>query len=84
MHLVEPDSLAYLPTVEVNVPATQAVQFVEPAVLVILPAGQWEQAADPGETLYIPATHCVHGPPSAPVLPALQVQELKLKAPGLE
>jgi hypothetical protein len=34
--------------------------------------GQAVQAADPGDVLYLPATHAVHVPPSGPENPALQ------------
>jgi len=41
-------------------------------------AAQLMHAADPGIALYFPATHCEHGPPSAPDEPGLQVQCLKI------
>ena len=37
-------------------------------------AGQLLQFASPAELLYLPATHAVHVPPSAPDQPAMQVQ----------
>ena len=42
------------------------------------------QAADPVDVLYFPATHAVHGPPSGPVDPALQVQLVKAALPAGE
>jgi hypothetical protein len=41
------------------------------------PARQLLQLALPAQPLYLPATHAVHAPPSAPDHPALQVQLLK-------
>jgi hypothetical protein len=42
------------------------------------------QAADPVDTLYLPATHAVQLPPSGPVDPALQVQLVKAALPAGE
>jgi hypothetical protein len=41
-------------------------------------AGQLLQFASPAGLLYLPATHAVHVPPSAPDQPALQVQSVIL------
>jgi hypothetical protein len=49
-----------------------------------VPAPQSVHAADPVVTLYFPATHAAHGPPSGPVDPALQVQFAKAPLPGGE
>ena len=42
------------------------------------------QATDPVDVLYFPATHAVHGPPSSPVDPVLQVQFVKAALPASE
>ena len=50
------------------------------AVAVVLPAGDVlepehpSHAALPDASLYVPAAHSAHGPPSGPDVPALQVQ----------
>ncbi len=49
----------------------ERTQFAEQAV----------QAADPIDALYFPAAHAVHGPPSGPEYPALQVQFAKAELP---
>lgn len=49
-----------------------------------LPVAQSAHAAVPGRGLYLPATHCVQGPPSAPVEPALQVQSTCASLPAGE
>ena len=43
--------------------------------------GQSLQTADPVNVLYLPATHALHVPPSAPEYPALQVQLIKDELP---
>mgnify|MGYP007083791800 CR=1 FL=1 len=55
-----------------------------PTVGEYCPATQLLHAADPNTILYFPATHEVHGPPSGPVEPALQVQSVETKLPVRE
>jgi len=40
------------------------------------PVSQLVHGVEPVEFLYLPATHCTHGPPFAPSNPALQVQSV--------
>ena len=59
-------------------------------VLIILPAVENElarqdvQRADPRLALYVPAKHCKHVPPSAPVYPALQIHAVMAVLPAGE
>ena len=46
-----------------------------------MPAAQSTHAADPVTVLYFPVAQKVHGPPSGPVHPALQVHAVKLLLP---
>jgi hypothetical protein len=46
--------------------------------------GQLMQRADPVNTLYFPATHTEHVPPSGPDEPALQVHRIKAELPAIE
>ena len=55
-----------------------------PTAVEYVPAPQSVQTADPVNALYLPATHAVHGPPSAPENPALQVQFVKFVLPAGE
>jgi hypothetical protein len=57
-----------------------------PTAVEYIPPPQVEQAADPANTLYVPATHAAHEPPSGPVDPTLQVQLVtaELRAGELE
>jgi hypothetical protein len=48
-----------------------------PSVVEYFPALQSMHMADPSITLYFPETQCVHGPPSGPDDPLLQVQFFK-------
>jgi hypothetical protein len=64
---------------------TLHVELVEaPTAVEYVPAAQSEQAAFPVNTLYFPATHAVHGAPTGPVDPALQVQSVKSALPAGE
>jgi hypothetical protein len=45
----------------------QVSDVAAPAVLEYLPIAQSVQASDPAESLYLPATHASHAPPSGPV-----------------
>jgi hypothetical protein len=47
---------------------------VAPIEVEYFPVTQFVHAAVPVSGLYVPATHCVHGPPFDPDAPALQVQ----------
>jgi hypothetical protein len=61
------------------------VEFAEaPIAVEYVPAAQSEQVAAPLNTLYFPAAHAVHGPPSGPVDPALQVQSVEAALPAGE
>ena len=58
-------------------PASQTehvASAVAPSVLEYLPGAQSLHCAGPVSALYLPATHIVHGPPSRPEDPLLQVQ----------
>mmetsp|Transcript_16478 Transcript_16478/g.39524 ORF Transcript_16478/g.39524 Transcript_16478/m.39524 type:complete len:259 (+) Transcript_16478:593-1369(+) len=56
-----------------NEPARQAEQSPGPSAL-NLPVGQTLQGPHPVPSLYEPAAHSTHTPPSGPLKPALQVQ----------
>lgn len=72
---------AVLPAGDVP-PAPHAVQAaVAPTVPEYVPTAQSVHAAFPLLVLYLPATHAEHGPPSAPVYPALQVQAPEAELP---
>ena len=55
-----------------------------PAAAEYVPAPQSVQVAVPVNVLYFPATHAVHGPPSGPENPALQVHAVTLPGGALE
>jgi hypothetical protein len=57
------------------------VLVVAPDAIEYVPAPQSEHVAAPVDVLYFPATHRLHGPPSGPVDPALQVQLAKVPLP---
>ena len=64
---------------------TKHVEIAEdPTAVEYVPAAQSEQVAFPVNVLYLPATHAVHGSPSCPVHPALQVQLAKVPLPAGE
>ena len=46
--------------------------------------GQLEHSALPAVSLYLPATHAVHSPPSGPVYPALHLQSVNVSLPAVE
>lgn len=48
------------------------------------PVAQDAHAAEPVAFLKLPMAHAVHGPPSAPVYPALQTQSLRAVLPAGE
>jgi hypothetical protein len=52
-----------------------------PVAAEYVPAPQSVHTDDPVVPLYFPATHAVHGPPSGPIDPALQVQFVKAALP---
>jgi hypothetical protein len=52
--------------------------FAVPTAAEYVPTPQSVQVAAPVNVLYFPATHAVHGPPSGPENPALQVQAVTL------
>ena len=47
---------------------------ISPVPVEYLPASQSEQATEPFTSLYVPAAHGEHEPPSGPVYPKLQLQ----------
>lgn len=53
--------------------ARHVAAVVAPAVAEYMPAAQSSHTALPVVVLYLPATHVVHGPPSGPEKPLLQV-----------
>ena len=55
--------------------------LVAPVAAEYVPAPQSVHAADPVDTLYFPASHAVHVPPTGPVDPALQVHFVKAELP---
>ena len=57
------------------------LDVVSPEVVEYVPLTQRAQDAEPGEILYMPATHSEHGPPSGPEEPALQVQAVAMRLP---
>jgi hypothetical protein len=61
-------------------PTPQFVQLaldIAATVAEYLPIGQLLHVNVPVDALYFPATHAVHGPPSGPVKPRLQVQAVR-------
>jgi hypothetical protein len=56
----------------------------DPTAVEYVPAVQLLQRAEPVDALYLPASHAVHGPPSGPVDPALQMQLVKAALPAGE
>ena len=54
-------------------PSWQSLEEVLPSID-DLPSGQSLHAADPDTSLYLPASHAAHAPPSGPVYPTLHVQ----------
>ena len=67
------------------VPAGQfehASELSRPVDMEYLPGAQLLHSSFPGGILYLPATHSVHGPPSGPVDPALQVHAVEIEPPG--
>ena len=58
----------------VDVAAPTAVEYV--------PIWQSSHVSDPANSLYFPATHSEHVPPSEPVKPALQVQAVSMELPA--
>jgi hypothetical protein len=56
---------------------TQVDSSVAPTVVEYFPAAQSAHTALPVAILYFPATQAVHAPPSGPVNPTLQVQEVR-------
>ena len=54
--------------------SAQTLAAVAPVAAEYLPAPQSVHAAVPVTVLYLPATHPLHGPPSGPVYPMLQIQ----------
>ena len=57
---------------------------VAPIAAEYLPDPQLRHEAAPVTALYLPATHCVHVPPSGPVEPASQVHAVKAELPAGE
>ena len=60
------------------------LDVVAPEVVEYVPLTQRAQDAEPGELLYMPATHSEHGPPSGPSAPAVQVQAVAMGLPAGE
>ena len=65
-----PVAAAYLPTPQ----SVQTISVVAPVADEYFPVPQSVHAAVPVTVLYLPATHPLHGPPSGPVYPMLQIQ----------
>lgn len=69
-------------------PATQVGSHVDAVVAAVaveyLPGIHPVQSALPVYVLYLPATHCVHVPPSGPEEPALQMQFVETPLPANE
>ena len=57
---------------------------VAPIALKCLPYWQFVHSPDPLIALYVPKAQSVHGPPSCPVDPALQVQSAVMMLPNAE
>ena len=57
---------------------------VAPIAAEYLPDPQLRHEAAPVTALYLPATHCVHVPPSGPVEPTSQVHAVKAELPAGE
>jgi hypothetical protein len=75
------------PAVVEYVPAPQSVQVLAveaPVAVRYFPAPQSVHAAEPSNSLYFPAAHAEHVPPSAPVYPALHRQLLESPLPRTE
>jgi hypothetical protein len=67
-------SAAEAPVVAEYVFASQSTQVLDteaPVVLRYLPAPQSVHEAEPRASLYFPAAHAEHSPPSSPVYPTL-------------
>jgi hypothetical protein len=58
--------------------------WVAPIALKCLPCLQGIHGVDPMPALYVPTAQSVHGPPSCPVDPALQVQFAIMMLPDAE
>ena len=63
---------------------SQSVTLSLPAVDVESDDGQSKQSAGPTISLYLPATHAVHSPPSGPVYPAMHSQSVTLSLPAAD
>lgn len=57
---------------------------VAPIAAEYLPDPQLRHETTPVTALYLPATHCVHVPPSGPVEPASQVHAVEAELPAGE
>ena len=64
--------------------ARQTEAVVLPVSAENVPAGHGVHPCDPGVVLYVPATHCVQGPPLDPAEPALQRQFVGAGLPARE
>ena len=72
-HCVRSSESYVRPGQVLHVPLLVALTEVE-----LFPASHKVQGSDPLAGLYLPATQAVHGPPSGPVYPGLQVQSVIL------
>eukprot|EP00961_Rhodomonas_salina_P258499 3493592-Rhodomonas_salina.1 len=54
-------------------PFAQPWHVPGPSATLKVPAGQSSQFCDPEVTLYLPGSQALHGPPSGPLYPALQL-----------
>ena len=57
------------------------LDVVAPTAVEYVPIWQSSHVSDPANSLYFPATHCEHVPPSGPVELALQVQAVSIELP---
>ena len=60
------------------------LDVVAPTAVEYVPIWQSSHVSDPANSLYFPATHSEHVPPSGPVEPALQVQAVSIELPKSE
>ena len=72
-----PEVLEYVPIPQ----SMHVLDVVAPTVVEYVPIWQSSHVSDPANSLYFPATHSEHVPPSGPVEPALQVQAVSIELP---
>ena len=72
-----PEVLEYLPDSQ----SMHVLDVVAPTAVEYVPIWQSSHVLYPANSLYFPATHSEHVPPSGPVEPALQVQAVSIELP---